>query len=118
MALEWIEKLGSTHGDIKIRKLGTDCSGQLKVFDFGSVARHDDDFQSQVLEDHFTLATCIHFLASGPNTIAGAESRAEFERILSELEGGNGVVDEAAKDFEKVIQAGWTRVPRSVETLQ
>jgi hypothetical protein len=71
MALEWIEKLGYTHGDITIRNLGIDYNNQLKLFDFGSVMRCDDDnFHNQVLEDHFNLATCLHFLASGIDPLA------------------------------------------------
>lgn len=62
MALEWIEKLGYTHGDITIRNIGIDWNKQLKLFDFGSVMHRDEDnFYNQVLEDHFNLANCLHF---------------------------------------------------------
>jgi serine/threonine protein kinase len=114
MALEWIEKLGYTHGDITVSNMGIDYNGQLKLFDFGSVTHRDEDnFQNQVLDDHFNLAICIHFLASGIDHLARAESLADLKRIRRELERGIGAVDKEAKDFEKVIQAGWTRLTRS-----
>jgi serine/threonine protein kinase len=113
-ALAWIEKLGYTHGDIAIRNLGVDRNGQLKLFDFGSIThKNDEDFDEQVLDDHFSLASCIHFLASGIDPLAKAESAADFQRIRSDLERGTAFVEEAARDLQQVIQAGWMRIPRS-----
>ncbi|KAH6711560.1 hypothetical protein BKA61DRAFT_611192 [Leptodontidium sp. MPI-SDFR-AT-0119] len=78
-ALAWIEKLGYTHGDISIRNIGVDHNYQLKLFDFGFIThRNDEDFDEQVLDDHFNLASCIHFLASGINPLAQAESAADL----------------------------------------
>jgi hypothetical protein len=52
------------------------------------------------------LATCIHFLASGIDLIAKANSRVEVQETLNMLKGGWGLVYETAKDFDEVIQAG------------
>lgn len=112
--MAWIEKLGYTHGDISIRNIGVDHNYQLKLFDFGSIThRNDEDFDEQVLDDHFNLASCIHFLASGINPLAQAESAADLQRIRTDLERGTALVDDAARDLQQVIQAGWTRIPRS-----
>jgi serine/threonine protein kinase len=112
-ALEWLENLGYTHGDLTVRNMGIDENNRLRLFDFGSIRHCDDEgFYEQVLEDHFTLATCIHFLASGIDPVAKAKSVAEVRRTFHTLQAGQGLVDEAAKDFEEVIQAGWTKIPR------
>ena len=58
------------------------------------------------MEDQSGLAICIHFLASGIDLIAKANSRVEVQETLNTLKGGGGLVDEAAKNFDKVIQAG------------
>jgi hypothetical protein len=112
-ALLWIEKLGYLHGDISIRNIGVDHENQLKLFDFGSIVHYDEDFDEQVLEDHSSLATCIHFLASGVDPLAEAHNVADLYRIRQDLKQGTAVVQEAARDLQEVIQAGWTRVPRS-----
>ncbi|KAF2245093.1 hypothetical protein BU26DRAFT_522218 [Trematosphaeria pertusa] len=112
-ALEWLENLGYTHGDLKVHNMGIDENNRLRLFDFGSVRHRDDEgFYEQVLKDHFALATCIHFLASGVDPLAKANSIAELRRTFSILKGGQGVVEEAARDFEGVIQAGWMGVHR------
>jgi serine/threonine protein kinase len=118
-AVEWLEALGYTHGDLKVQNMGIDNHNQLKIFDFDAV-RHcnDEDFHEQVLEDHFALATCIHFLASGVDPFAKANSRTEVQQTFSTLRGGQGVVDEAAKDFERVIQAGWTGAVSKFASVQ
>jgi serine/threonine protein kinase len=101
-ALEWIEGLGYIHGDIAIRNMGVDYNNRLKVFDFGSIMHRDDNgFDEQVLDDHFNLATCIHFLASGTKPLE------------SELKQGKAVVEEGARELKSVIQAGWMKIPRS-----
>lgn len=80
--------------------MGIDTHNQLKLFDFGSITHcNDEGFSEQVLEDHFALATCIHFIASGVDPIAKANSHAEVKRIFSTLKDGRGIVDEAAKDL-------------------
>lgn len=113
-AVAWLKDLGYTHGDIQVRNMGIDGHNQLKLFDFGFVRHRDDEgFAEQVVEDQSALATCIHFLASGIDLIAKANSRAEVQATLNRLKVGQGVVDEAAKDFDQVIQAGWTgNLPR------
>jgi serine/threonine protein kinase len=117
-ALEWLEDLGYTHGDLKVHNIGIDGNNQLRLFDFGSVRHYDEEgFYEQVLEDHFTLATCIHFLASGIDPVAKANSLVEVRRTFEILKGGQGVVDEAARDFEEVIRAGWTGVSRSASSF-
>jgi len=117
-AVAWLEVLGYTHGDLKILNMGIDSHNQLHLFDFGSVTRCDDEgFSEQVLEDHFALATCIHFIASGVDPIAKANSYAEVKRIHSTLKGGQGIVDGAARDFQEVIQAGWTGAVSSFSSL-
>lgn len=117
-ALEWLENLGYTHGDLKVHNMGIDGNNRLRLFDFGSIRHRDEEgFYEQVLEDHFTLATCIHFLASGVDPVAKANSLAEVRRTFSILKGGKGVVDEAARDFEEVIQAGWIGVPRPASSF-
>ena len=58
------------------------------------------------MEDQFALATCMHFLASGIDLVAKANSHVQVQETLNTLKGGQGLVDEAAKDFDKVIQAG------------
>ncbi|KAF1917370.1 hypothetical protein BDU57DRAFT_528013 [Ampelomyces quisqualis] len=107
-AVAWLEQLGYTHRDLKVLNIGIDAHKQLQLFDFGSV-RHRDDvgYTEQVVEDQFALATCIHFLASGIDLVAKAKSRVEARATLNMLKGGRAVVYEAAKEFEKVIQAGW-----------
>ena len=117
-ALEWLEGLGYTHGDLKIDNMGIDEKNQLRLFDFGSVRRYDEDgFDEQVLEDHFSLATCIHFLVCGTDPLARVESYAELRRRQADLKGGHGVVEEAARDFEQVVQAGWKEVPRPASSF-
>jgi len=116
--LEWLEDLGYTHGDIKIDNIGIDENDQLVIFDFGSTRHRDDeDYWEQVLQDHFALATCIHFLASGIDPIAKARSLLELRQIINTLKTGHGVVNEAAKTFEDVIQAGWTMIPRPASSF-
>lgn len=107
-AVAWLEDLGYTHGDLKVLNMGIDDHNQLRLFDFGSVRHCDEEgFAEQVVEDQFALATCIHFLASGIDLIAKANSRIEVQQTLNMLKRGQGIVDEAAKDFEQIIQAGW-----------
>jgi serine/threonine protein kinase len=116
-ALEWLEKLGYIHGDLKVQNLGIDENSRLRLFDFGSVRRHDQiGFNEQVLEDHFALATVIHFLASGIDK-AKAYSFAEVQQTRSILNNGQGVIDEAATAFEKVIMEGWMKVPRKASSF-
>ncbi|KAK3207299.1 hypothetical protein GRF29_103g497258 [Pseudopithomyces chartarum] len=118
-AVAWLENLGYAHGDLKILNIGIDSHNQLQLFDFGSVTHCEDEgFSEQVLEDHFGLATCIHFIASGVDPTAKANSYAEVKRVLSALKGGRGSIDEAAKDFEKVIQAGWTGAVSTFSALR
>jgi RIO-like serine/threonine protein kinase len=89
MAVEWLEMLGYTHGDITTRNLGIDGNGKLKLFDFGSVVRDaDESFHEQLLEDHFNLAICIHFPATGVDPLACAESLTDLQRIRSKLRAG------------------------------
>jgi len=108
-ALEWLENLGYTHGDLQVRNMGIDINNQLQLFDFGSVMQRDKEgFDEQVLEDHFFVATCIHYLASGENLVAKATSHSEVKRTLEMLKTGQGTVKPEAKEFEEVIQAGWT----------
>jgi len=108
-ALEWLECQGYTHGDLKIQNMGIDDNNRLRLFDFGSIRQHDEEgFDEQVLEDHFWLATCIYFLASGVDPIAKANSSKEVQETLRRLKGGLGTVETTAKEFEEVIQAGWT----------
>jgi RIO-like serine/threonine protein kinase len=74
-ALEWLENLGYTHGDLRIRNMGIDINNQLWLFDFGStMQRSQEGFHGQVLRDHFSVATCIHYLASGEDLVAKAIS--------------------------------------------
>jgi serine/threonine protein kinase len=118
-AVAWLENLGYTHGDLKILNMGIDSHNQLQLFDFGSITHCEDEgFSEQVLEDHFTLATCIHFIASGVDPIAKANSYAEVQRMHSTLKGGQGDIDEAARDFQKVIQDGWTGEVSSFSSLR
>jgi serine/threonine protein kinase len=118
-AVAWLENLGYTHGDLKILNMGINSHDQLQLFDFGSVMHCDDEgFSEQVLEDHFALATCIHFIASGVDPIAKANSYAEVQRVHSTLKGGQGIVDEEARDFRKVIQEGWTGAVSSFSSLK
>ena len=108
-AVAWLEHLGYTHGDLKVLNMGIDGHNRLQLFDFGSVRHRDDEgFAEQVVEDQFALATCIHFLASGIDLIAKANSRVEVQETLNMLKRGRGLVHEAAKDFDEVIQAGWS----------
>ncbi|KAH9882243.1 hypothetical protein J1614_001415 [Plenodomus biglobosus] len=89
--------------------MGINSHNQLKLFDFGSVRHRDDEgFAEQVVEDQFAPATCIHYLASGINLIAKANSRVEVQETFNMLKRRKGMVHEAAKDFDQVIQAGWT----------
>ncbi|KAF1966859.1 hypothetical protein BU23DRAFT_661387 [Bimuria novae-zelandiae CBS 107.79] len=80
--------------------MGIDSHNQLKLFDFGSITHcNDEGFSEQVLDDHFALATCIHFIVSGVDPIAKANSYAKVQQVLSTLKGGQGIVDEAARDL-------------------
>jgi serine/threonine protein kinase len=108
-AVAWLEELGYTHGDLKALNMGIDSHNQLRLFDFGSVRHRDDEgFAEQVVEDQFALATCIHFLAYSIDPIAKANSLIEVQQMINILKRGQGMVEEAAKDFDQVIQAGWT----------
>jgi hypothetical protein len=107
--LEWLECQGYTHGDLKIQNMGIDDNNRLRLFDFGSIIQHEEEgFDEQVLEDYFWLATCIHFLASRVDPIAKANSSKEVQETLRTLKVGLGTVETTAKEFEEVIQAGWT----------
>lgn len=113
-ALGWIEGLGYAHGDIKIQNMGIDFHRRLKLFDFGFIVHRDDpDFDQQVLEDRFKLATCIHFLASGVDFLAKAESFTQLRQTIRDLKEGKGIINEAAKEFKGIIQEGWTGQLRS-----
>lgn len=69
--------------------MGINENNQLRLFNFGSIRHRDKEgFYKQVLEDHFTLATCIHFLASGVNPVAKASSLAEVQRTFNILKEG------------------------------
>lgn len=58
-----------------IESMGIDFNHRLMLFDFGSIVHREDvDFDEQILEDRFKLAACIHFLASGVDPLAKAES--------------------------------------------
>ncbi|KAE9983195.1 hypothetical protein BLS_004824 [Venturia inaequalis] len=108
-ALERLEELGYTHGDLKADNLGIDKHHNLRLFDFGSIIHYrEEGFKEQVVEDHFKLATCIHFLASGIDPFANVNSYAEVKQITNSLRRGEGVVHSAASFFEETIQAGWT----------
>jgi serine/threonine protein kinase len=108
-ALEWLEELGYTHGDLKTDNLGIDKDNNLRLFDFGSITHcQEEGFIHQVIEDHFTLATCIHYLASGIDPFANVKSYVEVKQTLDTLKKGKGVAHPAANSFEEVIQAGWT----------
>jgi serine/threonine protein kinase len=86
-ALEWLEKLGYTHGDLQLQNMGIDNDLQLRLFDFGSVRYCEEaDYSEQVLEDHFSLATCIHALASGVNVLAEAKSRIQVQETLKKTQ--------------------------------
>lgn len=118
-AVVWLEDLGYTHGDLKVENMGIDSRDQLRLFDYGSVRhRNDEGYAEQVVEDIFALATCIHFLASGIDPVANANSRAEVVQTFRILKGGQGLVDEAAQDFQQVIQAGWTGAVSSFSSLR
>jgi len=111
-ALEGLENLGYTHGDLHIRNMGIDVNNQLQLFDFGSIMQQDEEyFDEQVLQDHFSMATCIHYLASGEDLLAKATSYQEVQNTLEMLKGGQGTVKPEAKEFEAIIQAGWTGAP-------
>lgn len=117
-ALEWLESRGCVHGDLKVNNIGINVDNRLRLFDFASFRRRDEEgYSEQVLQDHFALATCIHFLASGIDPVAKAKSLQEVRQTISTLKGGYGVVDEAARDFEDVIQAGWRMVPRPASSF-
>lgn len=113
-ALVGIEKLGYLHGDITIRNIAVSHDNQLKLFDFGSIVHYtDEDFDEQVLDDHASLAACIHFLASGVDPLSKAKNVADLQKIRNDLEQGTAIIEEAAGDLEEVIRAGWMRIPRS-----
>ena len=117
-ALSWIEKLGYVHGDITVHNIGIDEQSQLKIFDFGSIVHRDDEgFHEHLLDDHFTLASTIHFLASGVDPLAKAESLSDLRRIENELRQGTAVIEEGARVLEQVIQAGWSRLPRTAASF-
>ncbi|KAI9843692.1 MAG: hypothetical protein M1837_006160 [Sclerophora amabilis] len=113
-ALAWMESLGYIHGDITIRNMGVDRRSQLKLYDFGSIVHKDEEnFHLCVLDDHFSLANTIHFLASGVDPLAKADSLPDLRRIEADLREGTAAVEEEARDLEQVIQDGWRRIPRS-----
>jgi hypothetical protein len=92
--------------------MGIDVNNQLRLFDFGSVMQRDQEgFHEQVLKDHFSVATCIHYLASGEDLVAKATSYSEVKETLEMLKSGQGTVKPEAKEFEEVIQGGWTGAP-------
>ncbi|QDS76090.1 hypothetical protein FKW77_006189 [Venturia effusa] len=108
-ALERLEELGYTHGDLKTDNVGIDRHHNLRLFDFGSVIHcQEAGFREQVMEDYFKLTTCIHFLASGIDPFANVRSYAEVKQITNDLKRGEGVVHSSASMFEEIIQAGWT----------
>lgn len=113
-ALERLEKLGYTHGDLKTDNLGIDEHHNLRLFDFGSIIHcQEEGFKEQVMEDHFKLATCIHYLASGIDPFANVGSYAKVKQITNDLKRGGGVVHSTASVFEGIIQAGWMEATAS-----
>ncbi|KAJ4292840.1 hypothetical protein N0V88_005498 [Collariella sp. IMI 366227] len=108
-AVSWLEKIGFVHGDLAVRNLGVDRSNRLKLFDFGSsISRSHPDFANEVIRDHFSLATCLHFLLSGIDPFAEVRSRAEAENIRAMMEGGRWKIGEGAEKLADTIQDGWT----------
>lgn len=105
-ATSWLEKLGFVNGDFAVRNLGVDKANTLKVFDFGSSSR--SQFPSDVLKDHFDLATCLHFILSGVDPFSGVHSHAEAVRIRDTLEAGQWTIAEGAEALSDIIQDGWT----------
>ncbi|KAI9796590.1 MAG: hypothetical protein M1825_000607 [Sarcosagium campestre] len=98
--------------------MGIDRGGHLKVYDFGSVVHRDDEgFDVQVLDDHFSLANAIRYLAAGVDPLSKATSYSKFRQIEDELRQGNAAVEDEARDLEQVIRAGWRRVPQSAPSF-
>ncbi|ORX99128.1 hypothetical protein BCR34DRAFT_495590, partial [Clohesyomyces aquaticus] len=61
----------------------------LRLFNFRSVRHYDEEgFAKQVIEDLFTLATCIYFLAFSINPIIKANSYAKVQETVNMLKTG------------------------------
>ncbi|KAG8404904.1 hypothetical protein J3459_022358 [Metarhizium acridum] len=105
-ATSWLEKLGFIHGDLAVRNLGVDSVNTLKIFDFGSSSRSESS--TDVITDHFDLATCLHFILSGVDPFAGVQSRSEAIQIRDTLQAGRWTIAQGAEVIGDVIQDGWT----------
>ncbi|KAF5017200.1 hypothetical protein F66182_10898 [Fusarium sp. NRRL 66182] len=105
-AASWLEKLGFVHGDVAVRNLGVDKVSTLKVFDFGSSSRFESSVD--IINDHFDLATCLHFILSGVDPFAGVQSHSEATQIRDTLKAGQWTIAEGAEVIGHVIQDGWT----------
>ncbi|EFY93674.1 kinase domain containing protein [Metarhizium acridum CQMa 102] len=105
-ATSWLEKLGFIHGDLAVRNLGVDSVNTLKIFDFGSSSPSESS--TDVITDHFDLATCLHFILSGVDPFAGVQSRSEAIQIRDTLQAGRWTIAQGAEVIGGVIQDGWT----------
>ncbi|POR36085.1 Uncharacterized protein TPAR_03704 [Tolypocladium paradoxum] len=108
-AVRWLEQLGWAHGDLAVRNLGVDGANRLKLFDFGSATTSShEDFANDVRRDHFHLATCLHFILSGRDPLAGLHSYREVESARATLSAGKGGIAKGAEVIAEIIQDGWT----------
>ncbi|KIV95255.1 hypothetical protein PV10_02928 [Exophiala mesophila] len=106
----FLEDLGYLHGDMTIVNIGIDKDNHLKLFDFGSAVHcQDEEYQYQIRDDQFTLATCIYFLATGKDPFEQADTTASVKSIRKSLQQGTFDLAPAAKKFQHVLQGCWSQ---------
>ena len=110
-AIVKLEELGYIHGDLAIQNLAVDSNDCLKLFDFGSAtSKSDDTFNHTLRNDHSGLATCLYFLLSGIDLLAGAKNWGDVRCIQSEISSGRYGIAPEATILKNVILDGWTGV--------
>ncbi|RVX67716.1 hypothetical protein B0A52_07839 [Exophiala mesophila] len=106
----FLEDLGYLHGDMTIVNIGIDNDNHVKLFDFGSAVHYqDEDYQDQIRDDQFTLATCIYFLATGEDSFDQAETTASVKSIRKSLQQGTFDLAPAANKFRHLLQGCWSQ---------
>lgn len=107
-AVTWLEKLGYTHGDLAVQNLAVDQGLILKMFDFGSASHRDESWFQQARDrDHAGLATCLHFILSGIDPLAGALGAEDARRLRQSLRNGTREIDPQASVLKELIRDGW-----------
>ncbi|KAI9805916.1 MAG: hypothetical protein M1825_000530 [Sarcosagium campestre] len=108
-AVEWLEQIGLSHGDLRVNNLLVDANGVLKLCDFDQTKGTN---RQRLRDDQRNLGTCIHFIANG---IMPYPELREPERN-DKLEGG--AFPPTDNDLGPITHRGWQGGYESIALLQ